>query len=350
MRTNKATLFTAALLVSASAASGQSTQYGYQNFVRQVQLPQDGSPGVVWNVPVESASPDGGQLSPLEINPGGARFELHTVNSDPFIGYLLDTKYVGAYIPVAEVQIRTEDPYETVPRTRADRPFNVEITINGLRSGVDDPEPSKMVKVLHHVQSYGESGDGSGIDRDQAILLGQGFIDANGNRTLSYLVNSVPGANRAKIRGEERFSVFSLEDYQAPESHLDSLYVQIWPVADGSVSGINNGDLIRFQAPALTLALNDLYPDSQTYAQVYQGNQSLGTEGTVIPGSAVIIKEPVPQNRILTLENWDDAITSDGVWTLELLTSTPFGIDRLAYVTFTVDRTISVNGSVTTIE
>lgn len=43
-------------------------------------------------------------------------------------------------------------------------------------------------------------------------------------------------------------------------------------------------------------------------------------------------------------------MTSDGVWTMELLTSTPFGIDRLAHVTFTVDRTISVNGSVTTID
>lgn len=340
-------LSTALFFPVISLCHGQSTYDGYQNFIRQVQMPSDGSEGTVWNVPVDAAGED---QSPLEINPGGARFELHTVNSDPFIGYLLDTKYVGSYVPVAEVQIRTEDPYETVPRTRADRPFNVEITINGLLSGEDDPEPSKKVKVLHHVQSYGAGGTSSGIDRDQATLLGQGYIEENGQQTLSFLVNSIPGGDRAKIRGEERFSVYSLEDYQAPESHLDSLYVQIWPVADGSITGITDGQTLKFGAPNLTLTINDIYPDAQIYAQVYQGSQSLGTEGTVIPGSAEVINEPVPQNRSITLENWDRVITGDGLWTVELLTSTPFGIDRLDYVTINVDRTISVNGTVTTIE
>ncbi len=347
MMTHPPTKILFSLIAAAGMASGQTQNDNFQNFVRQVQMPVDGSQGTVWNVPVASS---GEQLSPLEINPGGARFELHTVRSDPFQGFLLDTKYVGAYVPVAEVLIRTEDPYETVPRTRADRPFNIEIVINGLRDGVDDPEASKRVKVLHHVQSYGEGGDGSGVDRSQAQMIGQGYIEANGPVTLSYLVNSVPGADRAKVRGEERFSVFSLDDYQAPESHLDSLFVQIWPVADGSLSGIAQGEVITFQAPTVTVAVNDIYPDAQIYTQVYEGNESLGTEGTVVPGSALIINEAVPQNRILTLEGWDNVITGDGTWTMELLTSTPFGIDRLAWVTFQVDRTITVNGSVTTIE
>lgn len=330
-----------ALLLGALPCAAQNPNF--QNFVRQVQLPDN----TVWNVPVAA---EGTDQSPLAINPGGARFELHTVSSDPFAGYLLDTKYVSAYTPVAEVVIRTEDPYETVPRTRADRPFYVDITTNGLRDGDEDPEASKKVKVLHHVQSYGPGGDGSGVDRTQASLIGQGFLENNGTFRMSYAVNSVPGGNRTKVRGEERFSVFSLADYQSPESHLDSLYVQIWPVADGTLSGITPGQLIRFQAPAVTLSVNDIYPDAEIYAQVYPGNQSLGTVGVVVPGSALIIKESVPQNRILTLDGWDNVLTADGVWTMELLTSTPFGIDRLAHVTFSVDRTISVNGSVTTIE
>jgi hypothetical protein len=331
----------ATLLLTAATCAAQNTNF--QNFVRQVQLPDN----TVWNVPVDAAGED---LSPLAINPGGARFELHTVSSDPFVGYLLDTKYVSAYTPVAEVQIRTEDPYETVPRTRADRPFYVDITTNGLLNGDSDPEASKRVKILHHVQSYGPGGDGSGVDRTQASLIGQGFLESNGTFRMTYAVNSVPGGDRTKVRGEERFSVFSLADYQSPESHLDSLFVQIWPVADGTLSGITPGQLIRFQAPTVTISVNDIYPDAEIYAQVYPGNESLGTVGVVVPGSALIIKEAVPQNRILTLEGWDDVMTSDGVWTMELLTSTPFGIDRLAHVTFTVDRTISVNGSVTTID
>lgn len=338
----------AALFFSTVCLShGQSAQSGFQNFVRQVQLPSDGSQGVVWNVEVDAS---GEQPSPLEINPGGARFELHTVNSNPFIGYLLDTKYVGSYVPVAEVQIRTEDPYETVPRTRADRPFNVEITINGLLSGESDPEPSKRVKVLHHIQSYGEVGSSAGIERDQAILAGQGFIESNGTQTLSYLVNSVPGPDRAKISGEERFSVFSLPDFQAPESHLDSAYVQIWPVADGTISGLTEGQIIEFKLPDVTLEIRDIYPDAQVWANVYPGSERLGTEGSVIPGSAMVISESVPQDRSVRLKDWDSVITEDGLWTIELLTSTPFGIDRLDHVTINVDRTISVKASFTTLE
>ena len=340
-------VITALLVAASSSTYGDETYDGYQNFIRQVQLPADGTEGTVRNVPVEATDSD---RSPLEINPGGARFELHTVTSDPFIGYLLDSKYVATYVPVAEVQIRTEDNYEKVPRTRADRPFNVEITIDGLRSGVDDPDPSKSVKVLRHIQSYGLAGTRALIDQDQAILAGQGFIESNGKHTLSYLVNSIPGVDRAKVSGEERFSVYSIADYQAPESHLDSLYVQIWPVADGSISGIETGQILKFKAEPITLELNDIYPDSQIYAQVYEGKPNLGTEGTVVPGSAEIIYESVPQKRRFVLENWDKVIDTDGDWTIELLTSTPFGIDRLDYVTFKIDRTLSVNGGLTTIE
>jgi len=342
-------IFTAILLTAGSLSQGYGGESDFQNFIRQVQLPSDGTEGTVWNVTVESS---GEELSPLPINPNGARFELHTVKSNPLTGYLLDTKYVSSTVPVAVVQIRTEDPYETVPRTRADRPFNVEISVDGLVSGPDDPEALKKVKLLHHVQSFGEGGDGSNLNRTQATLLGQGFIDSNGDQVLQYLVNSVAGADRSKVRGEERFSVFSLEhpEVDVPESQLDSATVQIWPVADGTISGIAQGQLIDYQVPDVTIAVNDIYPNAQIYAQVYEGNQSLGTEGTVVSGSALIIEESVPQNRVLVVEDWDDVIPKDGVWTIELLTATPFGIDRLDWVTFNVDRVITVNGSVTTTE
>ena len=41
---------------------------------------------------------------------------------------------------------------------------------------------------------------------------------------------------------------------------------------------------------------------------------------------------------------------TDGRYTIEMLISTPFGIDRLAYVSFDVNRMIEVNGTFTTIE
>lgn len=332
------------VLASSGTVFGQAGAT-YANFVRQVQLPSN----VIWDA---SVAPSGEQLSPLEINPGGARFELWTVKSDPLTVYLLDTKYVGTYVPMADVIIRTEDPYiyTGIPRTRADRPFVVDVTTSGLRSEIDAPTASKRVKLLRHVQSYGVGGVGEGIDRNQAILLHQAILMNNATHRLSYTVNSIPGADRSKVRGEERFSVFSLADYQAPESQLASLFVQIWPVADGGISGISQNQLIRFNLPQVTLTLNELYPDSRTYAQVYKGNPQLGMAGTVVPGSALIVYDSVPQSRVLTIEDWDSAIDGDGRWTLEILTATPFGIDRLACVSFNVDRTIEMNGMFTTME
>ena len=331
-----------ATLLTTVCSHGQAGA-NFVNFVRQVQLPSN----VIWDV---SVVPAGESLSPLAIDPGGARFELWTIKADPLTVYLLDTRYVGTYVPMASIRILSEDPYGMVPRTRADRPFTVDITTSGLRTEETAPTASKAVKLLRHVQSYGAGGTGIGIDRNQATLLHQVTLTNNAVHRLSYAVNSVPGANRAKVRGEERFSVFSLADYQAPESQLASMYIQIWPVADGTISGISEGQRFGFALPSLTITLNDLYPDSRTYAQVYKGPPRLGAQGTVVPGSALVVYEPVPQNRVLLIQDWDAILVEDGQWTMELLTATPFGIDRLYHVSFRVDRSIDVNGSFTTIE
>lgn len=340
----KTLIFLTLLPLLISPARGQAGM-DYNNWLRQVQLPS----GVRWDVTVTG---EGTVLSPLAIDPGGARFELWTILSDPLTVYLLDTKYVGTYVPMADVTILSEDPntYTATPRTRADRPFIVDVNVSGLLSGDDVPVASKSVKLLRHVQSYGAGGIGEGIDRNQATLIDQRTLVNNAIHRLSYAINSVPGADRAKIRGEERFSVFSQEDYQAPESQLSSVTLQIWPVADGSIAGITPNQVIRFDVPTLTFTLNDLYPDSRSYAQVYKGEQALGTQGTVIPGSGLIVYEAVPQSRVLTVNNWDSVLTADGRWTMEILTATPFGIDRLAYVSFDVDRTIKIQGSFTTIK
>lgn len=345
MKTTRIFFAAAVALPLAPLAKAQTTAEGFNNFIRQIQLPYEPD-RITRDIYVEQS---GEQLSPLAINPNGANFELHTVKATPLTSYLLDTKYVGSYVPLATVNIITEDPYKVIPRTRADRPFQVEIQMSGLRNTPSDPEASKRVELLRHVQSYG-TGDGTAINRSQASLLSQSFITNNGKQTLSYGLTSIPGADRSKVRGEERFSIFSIPDYQAPASQLASLFVQVWPVADGKISGITSGETIKFSAPDITLAINDIYPDSEVYAQVYEGNQQLGKTGSILPGSALVIKETVPQNRILTVSGWDFALTSDGVWTMELLTETPFGVDRLDWISFSVDRTISVNGSVTTIE
>jgi hypothetical protein len=339
----KTTGFLLASALSVCSWAQAQTSLDYTNFIRQTQQPDD----TVWDMPVAAA---GQQLSALAINPGGAKFDLWTINTITAAEYLLETRYVGAYVPVADVVVRSEDPYDVIPRTRADRPFYVDLVVNGLLSGVDDPEPSKKIKFLRHVQSYGVAGTGYNIDRTQAALLSQTYVDVNGTSTMTFEINSVPGGDRAKVRGEERFSAFSLEDYQAPESQLGSRFIQIWPVADGAISGISNNQAIRFKMPDITIALNDLYPDSHTYAQVYKGAPQLGRVGAIVPGSSLLIKDAVPQDRVLTLSAYDQVFDDDGQWTMELVTATPFGLDRLTYLTFTLNRTLQMNGTVTTVD
>jgi hypothetical protein len=352
----KTKIFVSLTLVTASVISayGQAGAV-YTNFIRQVQLPT--------NVRMDSTVlPDGelGQLSALSINPGGARFELWTVKTNPLTVYLLDTRYVGTYVPQADVIITTDDPtiYNGVPRTRADRGFIVDVVTKGLRSESDAPVASKSVKLLRHVQSYGEVGDGVILDRTQATLTSQVSLVNNAIHRLDYATNLIPGANRSKIRGEERFSVYSLEDYQSASSQIASRYVQVWPVSDGSISGLAANQVIRFSAPTVTFAYRDLYPDSRTYAQVYKGEARSGVQGAVVPGSWQPVFQGVPYAAIsLTSQNYDSLLNSDGRWTMELVTETPFGIERMrtpsgaiAAVTFNVDRTIEVNSTVTTVE
>ena len=346
-------LYIAATVFIGGKASAQTVSY--VNYIRQFQMPSQ----VQWDA--SSNVPAGGeQLSALEINPGGARFDLFTLQSSSVSGlteYLLATNYVGAYIPIATLAIRSEDSSASTPRTRADRPFYMDVTMSGLRTGADDPVASKSAKFFRHVQSYGVGGTGVSLDRNQATLLDQTVINTNGLRTDTYLVNSIPGADRKKIRGEHRFTVKSLADYQAPETQLASQFITIWPCADASITGIAQNQLIRFLLPTVTLTFNDLYPGSRTYAQVYKGEQQLGMVGRIVPGSGFTNTQDFPVNPILSLTSYDSVFDSDGRWTMELITVTPFGTERMrtpgdqiAYVTFDLDRNMEVNGSFTTIE
>lgn len=342
MKTNQFLLPALALSLAAPAAGQSAASANWANFILQVQT---GS-GAEWQMPVDQAGQD---LSPLAIDPGGARFELWTVKNSDLSDYLLDQKYVGSYVPQATVTILSEDPYVTRTRTRADRPFTVKIELNGLLTDPSAPPAARIVKLIHQVQSYG-TGDGIGIDPSLATVLAETYLNQNGIISLDYALNSVPGADRSKVRGEETFTVNSLPDYQAPESQISARSIQIWPVADGSISGIADGDQLRFGTPTLTIDTNDLYPDSRTYVQLYPGTPVLGTVGFVVEGSVIILNQAGPSDRTITIEDWDRVIEESGDWTMELLTQTPFGIDRLDYVTFHINRDIEVNGSVTTVE
>jgi len=323
-------------------AGGIAEAQTYTFFIRQTQMPDSSE----WDL---SVSQNGQRNSLMPVNPGGARFDLWAVKSSPLTSYLIDSTYVNTYVPAADVQITSSDPYTVIPRTRADKPFTVTITVNGLTSDPSAPLAAQQVKLLRHHQSYPANSDGSNIDRSQATLYSQSSLNSNGAHVLNYAqtVLPPPNGNYLKIKGEERFSVYSLADFQSPESLLSSAFIQVWPVATGSVSGINSSTVIKAKAPNVTVNLTDLYPDSVTFAQVYPGPPSLGTAGTLVPGASLVVNGAVSRDGQFFVWDWDSSIPSDGEWTMEILTTTPFGTDRLAYVTFSVSRSIKVNGSVT---
>ncbi|MFT3992587.1 MAG: hypothetical protein QM680_14420 [Luteolibacter sp.] len=316
----------------------------YANFIRQTQYPSN----VTLDVSVASS---GEQLSGLPLEDGGALFDLYAVNSDTLVSYLLDSKYVGAYVPKAEIVITSEDPYTTVPRTRADRPFYVKITVSNLLSGDDIPAAAKQVTFLHHVQSYGDGGTGANLDRTQATLISQETITTELAETRTYAYSVVPATNVAKIRGEERFSVYTIQDtgetYSIAPSQLASQYIQIWPVPDGTITGLTNGATYKDLIPAMTFRVNDVYPGSQIYAQAYKGEVSGSPAETIRVGAASAAVYEVPTDAEFSNENLSSLLPTDGRWTVELISSSVFGLERLAYVTFDVDRTISVRGMVT---
>ncbi|MES2438423.1 MAG: hypothetical protein V4584_05135 [Verrucomicrobiota bacterium] len=373
-------LFLLSLLALNSASAADPT---YTNFIRQIQLPN----GV--EVDVTNLAASGEQDSPLAINPNGARFELWTTRSTPLASFLLQNTYVGTYVPVANVVIDTEDPWGKEPntesftnvtyenplfatnkqvpvnmpakvrRTRADRPFKVYVTTEGLRNGAGDPAASKAVDFFRHTQSYGTNGTGEGINRSQALLYSpaQPQFTTNGvQNPLVVALSSIAGSVRTKIRGEETFSVWSLYDNQIASqpiaaNKLSSQYVQIWPMSDGSQTGITMNQVIRFAMPAVTFRYNDTYPGSQTFAQVYKGEMRDNVQGLIVPGSHKNNTSQVPESYVETTgSDFERLFDADGRWTMELLTISPFDTIRLAYVSFTLDRTMVVNGSFTTIE
>jgi len=306
----------------------------FLNLLRQKQ--QDS--GLVWDVPVE---PLGKSPSALKLEPGGALFQLWTIHKQSGRDFLLDQKLVGAFLPQATVTVRTGDPYTHVPRTRADQPFTVEIHVSGILSGPDVPEAAARVRIEHHARTPEQpAGDLTNSAPQEPIAVG--YLEANGITSLEFPVTNLAAEDPTKATGEEHFTIHALADGEFGESQIASGFVQIWPVASGHIAGIADGNVVRFKTPVLDVTMEDLYPRSDSYVQVYPGPAKLGTEGKRLEGSFLVLDQDRPASRMLRVFNYGELFEQDGTYTMELITVTPFGADRLHHVTFTVVREMIV--------
>ncbi len=360
----------------------------YTSFLRQVQLPSGVTMDVSLNTTTAQVSPgtaaSGNSLSPLALGIGGARYELYSVlKSAPMTSYKLSTAYVGVTVPQAAVVIDTEDPYgkalpavsyenptfataavkllpvdvpSTVRRTRIDRPIKVYVTTSGLSGVASAPDSQKRVDFRRQVLSYGSSNTGEGVDRSTATYAAASpsqFL-SNGIQCTTFLASVIPGSPRTSVRGEETFSVWTLNDTQIPlqpiaPNMLTSQRVEIWPITTGGISGISEGQQIRFAVPKVTFQYNDTYPLSTTYAQVYKGEKRANVQGQVIPGTRKVNTTTHSESYLTTTGvDFGALFTSDGIWTVEILTDSCFGIERLGSLSFGSTGTTPPGGTTTT--
>jgi len=315
----------------------------YTSFIRQHQQ----NTGVIWDMPVEL---QGEGLSPLVIEEGGALFQLWAIRHTNYRDFLIDQKLVGAYLPSAEITILTEDPFPGIPRTRADRPFDVDVMVHGLLSGPNLPEASK--KVLFE-QYAAHSPESQTLTRDEALAgnpIRTTYIEQNGITSYHFPATSLTGPDPTKVSGEEHFIVHALPDGDYTQTQIATALIQIWPIASGDIAGLQNGAIVRTLPPTLTVTMDALYPSSATYLHVYPGPPTLSTVGTKIPGSILVLDQDSSEDRVLTIREWAATMTQEGPHTIELLTETPFGTERLDYVSFTLNRVLKVRAMMTNIE
>jgi hypothetical protein len=329
------------LILAAISINASAQINGFQSFIRQTQQPDTptGLP-VEWDMPVEAT---GTASSALELNKTGSLFQLWTIEQATAKEYLLDQKLVGAYLPKADIKIKTLDPYALVTRTRVDQPFSVEIKVADLLTGIGMPEAATKVLLEQHVQSYVNGV----ISLDPATVaantpLKSSYIAQNGTTVMNFAASSLKASDPTKSLGEEHFIVHALPDGTVTQTQLASAHVQVWPVASGAIYGITPGEQLRYLIPTLQLNLNDLYPRSDTYLMVYEGTQINGVEGKLVKAF------PVDRDRsvttILEVPELSAAIGADGPYTIALMSDTVYGRELLCDpITFSVKRTIAVN-------
>lgn len=267
----------------------------------------------------------------------------------------LAEKMVGAFIPDAAITLTSQDPYFP-RRTRADQPYSASIAINRLPipgpntpAGVPTKVRLEKSYKLYHPTLHVPAPNGSG----QGVYTDGLEFSLNGTYNIPEIYQNLPGSSPIRATGEESFTASVRLGNPDAQAGIGSATIQIWPVGLSEIQGLES--MKRYQAfPAgVRVKLTDLYPDSVTYAQIYKGPQVLGKTGYVIPSSVFSINTFAPQDAVVPLLDVDGGIQEDGLYTIEVLTITPFNHrqpERIAYTTIDIKRTIDVNASLTNIE
>lgn len=293
----------------------------------------------------------------IDLNVIGVQIDviIGSDSSTSSLPHLLAEKMVGAFIPDATIALSSQDPYFP-RRTRADQPYSATFAINRLPTpGADIPAGvPKKVKLgksykLYHPTLHVPAPDGSG----QGVYTDGLEFSLNGTYSIPEIYQNLPGASPTRVIGEETYTASVLAGNPQAQAGIGSATIQIWPVGTADVLGLQ--PLKRYQAfpSGVQVKLTDLYPDSVTYTQIYKGLPALGSAGYVIPSSVFSINTFAPQDTVVPLLDVDGGIQDDGIYTIEVLTITPFNHrepERVTYTTIDIKRSIDVNATLSTME
>lgn len=327
---------------------GQSSN---TNIIRQTNLQNN----LQYDIVTSAGTGSGTSFMPMQE--GGASFELFAYGSawDTNL-YFLDRKVLGHYLPRATITIQTQDWYNdwfgsNMPRrTRADKPYQLQISVSGLVTDPAAPAAAKSVLYTHVGQNYNATYT-PGTNPKYTI---SSFYMGNQSPSYTPVYTRLTPMAPTKAMGIEQFTISSLADETVTQtSILANEMLIVWPVTEATIEGVANAGTIRDSLPHLVIQYKDLYPLSYTYVQIYSGAPALGRTGTVFGSSIRWHNTIVPQNETISIENWEDMIPVDSQYTIEVVSQTPFNNwapERLAYKTFTVNRLVRVNGQVVTSE
>lgn len=325
--------------------------------------------GATQQTPVSTS---GSRASLAPVPEGGSEFELWALNPDAGddAETLVDTEIVSAYLPEGELSITTPDDHVgDIPRTRIDQGFTLRYGITGLLpNSPEAPLAAREVLLDHKVASYapgfikgednfgllgGEASPADGVLQGVSNLLGsllgtesdfaQRSLTRNGDDQIVFQTANIPGGDIYSDAGVETFRLFALADASTTQARLAEAKVRVWPLAQASFKGIVPDETYT-RIPEIQVDLKSLYPQSETWVQIYPGTQVLGTEGTKLNESAIPWDDEVPLSTTLVFRDLDRLLTEEGQWTIEVLTRTPFGTERLAWRSLVVGRTLEVRG------
>ena len=339
----RASLFLSSLFLAAPVFA----QGTFEFFMDQRNL--DGG-GFIRSVVTQEDS----MTSPMPVPEGGSEFVLWAVESSDLIPTPIwthiGTEVVGAYLPKGEMVILTNDPYTGgIPRTRIDQPFTLTYTVTGLQPDNAEAPPAAKKVIFDHRASLTILTDTVAEPDPNATpdLVLQGEIVQNGSESEPYY-GHLPGDDIYTESGIETFTLNALADGRNAPINLATAQVQIWPLATATFSGIEDGAKYT-TVPAFTVELKKVYPDSETYLQIYPGPSTPGTVGTKFNGG-LTHRDTKSRDGRLSFPSIANTLGSDGEYTLEVITKTPFGEEILDTLSFEYDNTLDIRAGINALD